>query len=188
MITKEKCKLLLPYAGLPVIIAAMMVFLIKRVDTFIFLWLILIAIFGYIVAVSDLTTKRIPNTIILVMFGAWVLTMAPKLIVDTENALSLLFDALLGFAVGGGLFLIVYLVSKKGLGGGDVKFMAATGLYTGFSGTLTAMLCGSVLAALTGLILILAKKIGRKDPMPLAPFIYAGILITIFMPLAGSVN
>jgi len=42
------------------------------------------------------------------------------------------------------------------------------------------MLYGTILAALTGLILILLKKLGRKDAMPLAPFIYAGILITVF--------
>jgi len=106
--------------------------------------------------------------------------MTPKLVVDTEIAVELLLNALLGFAVGGGLFLIVYFISRKGLGGGDVKFMAAAGLYIGFSGTMTAMLCGTILAALTGLTLILAKKIGRKDQMPLAPFIYIGILIAVF--------
>ena len=37
-----------------------------------------------------------------------------------------------------------------------------------------------VLAAVTGLILILLRKIGRKDTMPLAPFLFAGILITFF--------
>ena len=178
--SKDKLKPLLPYAGLPVIIAAALVFLIKRADTFVLLWLLLISVFGYAAAVFDLKVKKIPNNLVLLMLAAWVLTMTPKLIVDTGVALVLLLDAIIGFAVGGGLFLLVYLVSRKGLGGGDVKFMAATGLYIGFSGTLTAMLCGTVLAALTGLILILAKKIGRKDPLPLAPFIYAGILLAVF--------
>ena len=77
------------------------------------------------------------------------------------------------------LFLAVYLVSRKGLGGGDVKFMAASGLYLGVD-VLPAMFYGSVLSAAAGLGLLLAKKIGRRDAIPLAPFLFAGILIVLF--------
>jgi len=179
--TKEKLKPLLPYAGIPPIAAALYVLnAVAGTDMFILLWLLLIVIFGYVAAVLDVKDKKIPNRLVLVMLGTWALTMTPKLIVDTEPAISFLLDALLGFAVGGGLFLLVYAVSRKGLGGGDVKFMAAAGLYLGFAGTMTAMLYGTILAALAGLVLILAKKIGRKDQIPLAPFIYAGILLTVF--------
>jgi len=177
---KENYKTILPYAGLPVIVAALILIHGSRIEMFALLWLLLIVGFGYVAAVLDIKTRKIPNTLVLAMLGAWVLTMAPKLFIDTENAISLLLGSLLGFAVGGGLFLLVYAVSRKGLGGGDVKFMAAAGLYLGFSGTMTAMLCGTILAALTGLGLIIAKKLGRKDQMPLAPFIYAGILIAVF--------
>ena len=180
--SKEKSiiKSLLPYAGLPVILAALILIHGSNIDMFALLWLLLIIVFGYAAAVSDIKAKKIPNTLVLAMMGAWVLTMAPKLIVDTEDAIALLLGSLIGFAVGGGLFLLVYAVSRKGLGGGDVKFMAGAGLYLGLSGTMTSMLYGTILAALTGLILILLKKLGRKDAMPLAPFIYAGILITVF--------
>jgi len=177
---KRIVKSLLPYAGLPIILAAMIIIHGSNIDMFALLWLLLIIVFGYAAAVSDIKAKKIPNTLILAMMGAWVLTMAPKLIVDTENAITLLLGSLIGFAVGGGLFLLVYAISRKGLGGGDVKFMAAAGLYLGLSGTMTSMLYGTILAALAGLILILLKKLGRKDAMPLAPFIYAGILITVF--------
>ena len=58
------------------------------------------------------------------------------------------------------------------LGGGDVKFVAAAGLFLGFARIIPATLYGTILAALTGLALIALKKIGRKDKMPLAPFLY----------------
>jgi len=178
--TKERVKSLLPYIGIPFLAAALLLIHFGQIDLFILLWFMLVVIFGYVASVLDIKAKKIPNNLVLVMLCAWVLTITPKLIVDTEAAVELLLNALLGFLVGGGLFLLVYLISRKGLGGGDVKFMAAAGLYMGFSGTLTAMLCGSILAALTGLILILTKKLGRKDTMPLAPFIYVGILIAVF--------
>jgi len=73
---------------------------------------------------------------------------------------------------------MMYAISRKGLGEGDVKFMAATGLFVTINKILGVMLYGSILAALTGGILILTKRIGRKDTMPLAPFLYIGIIIT----------
>jgi len=142
---------------------------------------VLVMVFGYLALVFDIKTKRIPNKLILAMLSAWVLTIAASLfIISFEMALQFLFDSLLGFVVGGGLFLLVYLISKKGLGGGDVKFMAAAGLYLGFADTIAVMLYGTVIAAVLGIVLILAKKIKRKDSFPLAPFLFIGIMIVAF--------
>ena len=177
---KGKIKFLLPYAGIPAIGAALLLLYAGKADSFILLWCELIIVFGYIAAISDLKSKKIPNSLILSMIAAWAITMVPKLLMDIDAAVVLLKDAAFGFLIGGGLFLLVYIISRKGLGGGDVKFMAASGLFIGFAGTLSAMLYGTVLAALAGLALLLLKKLGRKDAMPLAPFLYIGMLIAIF--------
>lgn len=178
---REKIKSMAPYMGLPAVAALLFFLRAGKTDIFILLLFELIAGFGYVASVYDLKFKKIPNNLILAMICAWALAMAPKLILDADSAFSLVKEAGLGFLCGGGLFLFVYLASRRGLGGGDVKFMAAAGLYLGFSGILSAMLCGSVLAALVGFSLLLLKKIGRKDSIPLAPFLYAGILATIFL-------
>jgi len=177
---KESLRPVLPYAGLPVLAVSLLLLHMGQTEPFIILKYTLIIVFGYITAVLDLKTKRIPNAIVLAMLAAWVIVMTPKLFYDTNAAIELLKDSLLGFLLGGGLFLFVYLISRKGLGGGDVKFMAAAGLYLGFGGAMSTMLCGTILAALTGLVLIVLKKIGRKDAIPLAPFLYAGIFLTVF--------
>ena len=171
---------ILPYLGLPVLGALLLILRIGKMDGFILFWCALLIVFGYVAAVLDFMTKRIPNNLVLAMLAAWVITILPWVFNETHIAVTLLIDSALGFAIGGGLFLLVYLISRKGLGGGDVKFMAVAGLYLGFYGVIPAMFCGTVLAALTGLTLLLLKKIGRKDTMPLAPFLYAGMLITIF--------
>jgi Flp pilus assembly protein protease CpaA len=173
-------KPLLAYAGIPIVGTAVFLIDAGQSDAFVLLWRELIIAFGYVAAVLDVQSKKIPNSLILVMLAAWVLTMTPKLFVDTDTAVMLLKNSLLGFVTGGGLFLLAYLVSRKGLGGGDVKFMAAAGLYIGFTGALPAMLYGTILAALAGLVLLLLKKIERKDSMPLTPFLYVGILVTVF--------
>jgi prepilin signal peptidase PulO-like enzyme (type II secretory pathway) len=170
----------LPYAGIPAIVTAFLLIYAGRLDAFIILLYGLIIVFGYVAAVLDLKTKIIPNSFVLAMIAAWVLAMMPKLFLDIEETIPILINSSLGFVAGGGLFLLLYLISRKGLGGGDVKFMAATGLFLGLTGVLSAMLYGSVLAGLIGLVLLLLKKIGRKDAIPLAPFLYAGILISVF--------
>ena len=79
------------------------------------------------------------------------------------------------------LLLVVYLVSRKGLGGGDVKFMAVSGLYLGAADVLPALLYGAVLSALVGAVLVLLKKISMRDAIPLVPFLFAGMLFVMFM-------
>jgi len=140
----------------------------------------MLLVLSYIAMVFDIDTKRIPNTIVLIMITGWMLLLLPLIVFDTDSGIRQLTDSIFGLLAGGGLFLLVYIISRKGLGGGDVKFMAAVGLYLGLTETVPAILYGTVLAALTGAVLILLKKIGRKDTMPLAPFLFIGIIITVF--------
>lgn len=176
----HKLKPVVPYLGIPVLGLALWLIHGPEYDAFTLLAYELLVGFGYVAALSDLRSKRIPNEYIVAMFAAWIMIMVPQLFVNTESALSSLKNAIAGFGLGGGLFLLVYLISRKGLGGGDVKLMAAFGLYLGFGNVLPAMLYGSILSALTALILVLLKRIGRKDAIPLAPFLYIGVLLTIF--------
>ena len=170
----------LAYLGIPIVGALLIIMCADRIESFTMLRYEVLIVFAYITALCDLKTRTIPNSLILIMLIAWVLIMVPKIIIDTDAAVPILKDSLYGLFIAGGMFILVYIISRKGLGGGDVKFMAASGLYLGLGGIFTATFCGTVLAGLAGLALILLKKIGRKDAIPLAPFLYAGILITVF--------
>ena len=175
-----KPKQLLQYSGVPAILALFFIFKTGGADAFMLLRGGLLIVFGYAASVIDIKEKRIPNALVLAILAGWILTVIPQLFYDIEPTLTLIMDGALGSAICGALLLLVYFISRKGLGGGDVKFMAAAGLYLGFQGVLPAILVGSILAGLAGGVLILLKKIGRKDSIPLAPFLYAGILFTVF--------
>jgi len=181
MAIKDRIMPKLPYAGIPAIMAAMLILNISGMDTLTIIRYELALILGYIAAITDIKTKRIPNSFVIAMFGVWILITVPNLFLNTETAVWWLKESAYGAAAGGGLFLLVYIISRKGLGGGDVKFMTCVGLYFGFSGTMAIMLCGTILAALTGLGLIIFKKISRKDMIPLVPFLYIGILTVTFL-------
>jgi len=179
---KKEKKIALYCAGLFIIMTVWLVMYATELTVFLLIKTALLLVLSYIAMILDIQTKRIPNGLVLTMIFGWLLLTVPMLLLDTDAGIKLLTDSLYGLLAGGGLFLLVYLLSRKGLGGGDVKFMAAAGLYLGFASTIPAILYGTILAALTGLVLILIKKISRKDTMPLAPFLFIGILITVFTP------
>lgn len=166
------------WAPLPVVIAA--AWLTHREGSgFSHLLRSLLLIYGYAAAAWDFRKHRVPNQLVLAMAGSWALVMAPQLILRWDTARAYLLSGLIGAVMGGLIFLIVYLISRHGLGGGDVKFMTAAGLYLGFSGVMPTMLMGSVLAAIVGIVLIAMKKIDRKGQIALVPFLYIGIVLTM---------
>jgi leader peptidase (prepilin peptidase)/N-methyltransferase len=105
--------------------------------------------------------------------------MVPRMFWDINTALPALARSFFGSLAAGGLFLLIYAISRNGLGGGDVKFMAVTGLYLTFYHVAPAMLYGTVLSAGAAGVLLLFKKIGKKDALALIPFLYAGIILTL---------
>lgn len=176
----DKLKPLIPYAGIPVLAILLLLARWNSRDAFALLQGELLLVIGYYAAVKDVREKVVANRTVMTLLVCWLLTMLPQLAVNIDVGVSRLANAFAGFLLGGILFLLVYLISRNGLGGGDVKFIATAGLYLRLNGILPAILYGSILAAIFGLVLILLKKIGRKDTIPLIPFIYVGILITIF--------
>lgn len=170
----------LPYVGILPIVAVFLLLKLETVAADDLLGRIVLLALGYVAAWSDFKQKRVSNKLVLVMVVAWMVILTPRFFYFAEQALAAALAGIVGFLVAGVLFLLVYLISRKGLGGGDVKFMAAAGLYLGLSGVLPAMLWGAILAAITGLILIATKKMGRKDTIPLIPFLYIGIVMTVY--------
>ena len=83
-------------------------------------------------ALIDLDTKRLPNVIVVPSLLAGVVLLGAAALVRGD------LTALAGAAIGGaGLFLLYFvlaLVSRGGMGMGDVKLAAVLGLYLGFLG------------------------------------------------------
>ncbi len=87
----------------------------------------------------------------------------------------------IGFLVGGGIFyLIAVLSGGKGMGGGDIKYMAAAGALLAWKKTLLIIFSGSLLGTIYGLPLVLLGKKGRKSKVPFGPFLAGATLIAIF--------
>lgn len=135
----------------------------------------LLASLAVIVTVSDIRYMRIPNKVLLAF--APVL-LALRILYPGEH--SILYY-LLGALAGGGLLLAVALISRGGMGLGDVKLLAVIGLALGWPGTLLALMIGSLAGTIGGSIQLRADKRSgdgsARQPIPFGPYLALGALI-----------
>ncbi len=88
--------------------------------------------------------------------------------------------SLLGFVIGGGVFYALAIISRGGMGGGDIKMMAMVGALMGWKAVLLISFIGSFIGGLVGIFLMIFKGKGRKTKIPFGPFLALGSLITLF--------
>lgn len=96
-------------------------------------------------------------------------------------------EAYLRSAVGGllGFFamLVIYLLSRGGMGEGDVKLGALAGLATGFPQMIVTLLMSFISGGIVAFLLLLLRRKSRKDVMPFGPFFAGSAIVTL---LAGE--
>lgn len=96
-----------------------------------------------------------------------------------------IFDSLWGIGLGGGFLFLVsegyYLLRKRiGLGFGDVKLMAMTGLFFGPEVALYGIFVGSLVGSVLGLLLLLLFRQKLGKPLPFGPYLALGIICYLF--------
>ena len=77
----------------------------------------------------------------------------------------------------GGLFLLLAVLSKGGMGGGDIKLMAVLGLWFGWQQALLLIFLAFLSGGSLALLLLFLKKKKRKDAVPFGPFLVLSALI-----------
>ncbi len=87
-----------------------------------------------------------------------------------------LSDHLIGAVAVSGFLLILYLATKgRGIGGGDIKLMAAAGLFLGWKNCILAFVIGCILGSIIHLI---RMKVSKQDHvLAFGPYLAAGIFI-----------
>jgi leader peptidase (prepilin peptidase)/N-methyltransferase len=87
--------------------------------------------------------------------------------------------AALGGAIGFGIFLLIAIVSRGGMGWGDVKLAALIGLATGFPLVILAVIMAAILGGIVAVALVIAGKRKRRETIPFGPFLAAAAMITL---------
>jgi len=130
------------------------------------------------IAAIDYKTMIIPNgTVIALIIIGGLYTIA-RLVFPQEFVIQITWlESLIGFFAASVPLFLVAVISKGGMGGGDIKLMAAAGIFLGWKGVLVAMTFGSLIGAIVSLTLIAMKIKKRKDLIPFGPFLCLGILV-----------
>lgn len=145
------------------------------------LWLVLLTGFMALL-VYDLRWKLLPDRLTYPL-GLIAAAQAVILINAASKPLVAFIDVVLAVAVGGGIFYVLFQVSKgKWIGGGDVKLGWLLGLVvaTPARGLLLVFLA-SVLGSLMTAPLLAVKRLKRTSTIPFGPFlIMAAIVVQLF--------
>ena len=87
--------------------------------------------------------------------------------------------ALIGGVAAFAIFLIIAIVSRGGMGFGDVKMAGLIGLATGFPYVFAALLAAIISGGVVAIILLLTGRKGRKQGIPFGPFLAFGAVVSL---------
>ncbi len=138
-----------------------------------------------IVFVIDLEQGLILNKVVYPsMVVALLLSLIPQSWLTQETwltpAIKLgIASAALGGAIGFAIFLLIALISRGGMGWGDVKLAALIGLATGFPLVFLAVIMGAILGGIVAVALMIAKKRKRREAIPFGPFLALAAMVTL---------
>ncbi|MCR5302166.1 MAG: prepilin peptidase [Lachnospiraceae bacterium] len=126
-----------------------------------------------VIAVIDWRTYEIPFGLNVFIAVLGIADIAVKLI---NRDFSGVLDNLIGAVSVSGFLLILFVATKgRGIGGGDIKLMAAAGLLLGWKSIILAFVTGCVLGSVIHLI---RMKVSKQDHvLAFGPYLAVGIFI-----------
>lgn len=140
-------------------------------------------------AIIDIEVQRLPNPIVLTGYIiAIVLLLPAALLLGRPEAL---LTALIGGAALFVFYLVVALIYPGGMGFGDVKLAGLLGLYLGYLGwpeLIVGAFAAFLLGGIAALVLVLARRGGRKTRLPFGPFMLGGAWVGVVVgkPVAAG--
>lgn len=149
-------------------------------------WLLL-APLGVLLATVDFAVKRLPDVLTLPLAGLTLLALGGLRCCRRPHGS---FSGALWGALGlGGGYLLLLLAYPKGMGFGDVKLAVGLGAALGWYGWGVLFLgafAGVLFNGLYALVLVVARRAGRKSEIPFGPFMILGALAGVLLGGLGA--
>lgn len=127
-----------------------------------------------IISFIDYKTQIIPDECNMVIFLMGIIYF-----LYSDLSINSIVDSLVGLLIGGGLFLLIALITNA-MGGGDIKLMGVLGFLMGIKYILLISLLSFVIGAIISIILLILQIKRRKDPIAFGPFICISTFLVIF--------
>ncbi|MEI8238483.1 MAG: A24 family peptidase [Actinomycetota bacterium] len=130
----------------------------------------------------DLRTRRLPREIIYWTAGLGLPLLCVAALVEHEP--KRIWMAALGAGIALAIMALIYLLSRGGMGDGDVRLSPLLGAYLGFLNPGLApvgLFFGFLIGAIAGVAVMVTSKGGRKTAIPFGPFLALGAVLAIFV-------
>lgn len=131
------------------------------------------------VAATDFKAQLIPNKYLLVCLVPALVLAACAVIVNSDTLQNQCFQYLGGCALGALLFFVARLITRGGVGFGDIKYYAVAGLLLGFTQLLGLILVALSVAFIVSILLLVFRRKHASDLLPMAPFALVGVVLSI---------
>lgn len=126
-----------------------------------------------VISFVDMDTMEIPNGFVMGVF------MAALVSVFVFSEISL-FERMIGLFSVSVPLLFITLTVPGAFGGGDIKLMAAGGLFLGWKLSLVSFLCAVLTGGVYVVYLLVSGKKGKKDCFAFGPFLCIGMTMALF--------
>src|SRR5690625_6910550 len=100
------------------------------------------------------------------------------IIIRVLHPLDTWYDSLLGFLISYLLILLLIIISREGMGAGDMKFLAGIGFLTGTKIALLGFMFAILLGGLYGIYLLIIKRKNKSNYIPFSAYI---IILVVFI-------
>jgi leader peptidase (prepilin peptidase)/N-methyltransferase len=150
-----------------------------RLTLLVFIHLALLGVGAWLIVI-DARTHRLPDRIVLPTLAALLLLVAVDAVSTGERAA--LLRALIGMLILGGFYAALRLLSRDGMGGGDVKLAAVIGLvlaWHGWSALAVGAASAFVLGAVHALVLLALRRADRSTRIAFGPWMIMGAVIGV---------
>ncbi len=147
-----------------------------------------IALFGYCAAFSallvatviDWRTMEIPDSMWITVLIGGVITYIDELVAEGFD-LHCLLERVIGFFAASGVLFLLAVITKGGMGGGDIKLMAAVGFMLGWKVVLLALVMGGFIGTLYLVFMAIKNKGKVPRKVPFAPHLSLATVICMFV-------
>lgn len=140
----------------------------------VFSWLLVIALI-------DGKEQLIPKELTRAGLVVWVLLVIINVWFGDSSLWNVLFFSGGGLLLGGGMFFLCRLISRGGIGMGDIRMFSVIGLLYGMNYTFSIVFFTIIFMSMFGIVAVLGKKKTLKSVLAMGPFTLAAYFVSCML-------
>lgn len=132
-------------------------------------------------ACFDYREHRIPNIFPLFIAISAVLLLGLGVLAEQAGAIAYITTGVLSSVVCGLILVVASVITKQGIGAGDIKLICAIALIAGVYAVMGTLFFGVLSCSVYGIIALILKKKSVSSAVPFGPFLLLGYVLTLFL-------